>query len=140
MTDKPQAVIDAMDTSAYFNMMAQLMGVAAGGCADRGADGPDRAGAGPAVRPRQARPGDAGGTQGCAQEGLRADLRPAGHEWHQENGWTIPAAAGAYGTDYLARALIAAFGWPANLPEDAVYPYAATDGAGQGSTARTSTR
>jgi len=26
MTDKPQAVIDAMDTSTYFNMMAKLMG------------------------------------------------------------------------------------------------------------------
>ena len=26
MTDKPQQVIDAMDTSTYFNMMARLMG------------------------------------------------------------------------------------------------------------------
>ena len=26
---------------------------------------------------------------------------------------------GRYGTNYFARALIAAIGWPANLPEDA---------------------
>jgi hypothetical protein len=49
----------------------------------------------------------------------------------RRNGWTIPAAAGVYGTNYLARALIAAFGWPANLPQDAVYPYALEDGVGQ---------
>ena len=29
MTDKPQQVIDAMDTSTYFNMMTRLMGDAA---------------------------------------------------------------------------------------------------------------
>jgi hypothetical protein len=47
------------------------------------------------------------------------------------NGWLIPAAAGRYGTDYLARARIAAVGWPANLPEDAVYPVAHVDAAGK---------
>jgi hypothetical protein len=29
MTDKPQVVINAMDTSTYFNIMAKLMGAAA---------------------------------------------------------------------------------------------------------------
>jgi hypothetical protein len=48
-----------------------------------------------------------------------------------ENGWLIPGAAGRYGTDYLGRALIAAVGWPANLPQDAVYPTALIDGDGK---------
>ncbi len=47
------------------------------------------------------------------------------------NGWLIPGAAGTYGTNYLGRALIAAVGWPANLPEDAVYPTALIDGQGE---------
>ncbi|AIE74916.1 MULTISPECIES: DUF1254 domain-containing protein [unclassified Synechocystis] len=47
------------------------------------------------------------------------------------NGWSIPGAAGSYSTDYLARAAISAFGWGANLPQDAVYPTAKVDGTGQ---------
>ena len=31
----------------------------------------------------------------------------------------------------MKRAVVAAFGWPANLEKDAVYPYAEVDGAGQ---------
>ena len=38
---------------------------------------------------------------------------------------------GAYGTDYMKRAVVAAFGWPANLQQDAVYPYTEVDSAGQ---------
>ena len=34
---------------------------------------------------------------------------------------------GAYGTDYMKRAVMAAFGEPANLQEDAVYPYIEVD-------------
>jgi hypothetical protein len=40
------------------------------------------------------------------------------------NGWLIPGAAGSYGTNYAARAAVSAFGWGANLAEDAIYPYA----------------
>lgn len=40
------------------------------------------------------------------------------------NGWLIPGAAGSYGTNYAARAAVSAFGWGANLPQDAIYPYA----------------
>jgi hypothetical protein len=47
------------------------------------------------------------------------------------NGWTFPTQAGVYGTDYLQRAFIAAFGWGANLPQDAVYPSAEVDAKGQ---------
>ena len=46
------------------------------------------------------------------------------------NGWAITTGLGVYGTDYLKRATVAAFGWPANLPEDAVYPYTLTDSTG----------
>ena len=38
---------------------------------------------------------------------------------------------GTYGTNYLKRAVVAAFGWPANLPRDAVYPYTEDDSTGR---------
>lgn len=49
-----------------------------------------------------------------------------------ENGWNIGREhMGTYGTAYQWRALIALGGLGANLPEDAVYPTAFTDGAGK---------
>jgi hypothetical protein len=39
-----------------------------------------------------------------------------------ENGWIFSTRTGAYGTDYLQRALIAAIGLGANRPQDAIYP------------------
>jgi hypothetical protein len=135
MTDKPQAVIDAMDTSAYFNMMTRLMGDAAPPAAE---DAP--------IIARLARIGIVPGQKFDITKlspDAQAALKDVGKEAFAkisaaqstsgtlQNGWHIPAAVGAYGTDYLGRALVAAFGWPANLPEDAVYPYAAIDGAGQ---------
>jgi len=47
------------------------------------------------------------------------------------DGWVITKGLGVYGTDYMKRAVVAAFGWPANLQEDAVYPYTEVDSAGQ---------
>ena len=38
---------------------------------------------------------------------------------------------GQYGTNYIKRAVAAAYGWPANLQEDAVYPYTIRDSKGQ---------
>jgi hypothetical protein len=38
------------------------------------------------------------------------------------NGWFYTLKTGVYGTDYLIRALITAFGLGANRPRDAVYP------------------
>ena len=103
----------------------------AGGRADGRAHGQDRVGARQTVRHRQARPGDAGSVKGCAQDRDRQRLLAQQSEsGFTRNGWHIPAAAGSYGTNYLARALVAAFGWPANLPQDAVYPYAAEDSTG----------
>jgi len=40
----------------------------------------------------------------------------------RENGWLFTTKTGSYGTDYTQRALIAAIGLGANLPQDSVYP------------------
>jgi len=47
------------------------------------------------------------------------------------DGWVITKGLGVYGTDYMKRAVVAAFGWPANLQDDAVYPYTEVDSEGQ---------
>ena len=47
------------------------------------------------------------------------------------NGWTVMTSGiGEYGDNYDARAVTAVVGLGANLPEDAVYPRTAIDGAG----------
>lgn len=46
------------------------------------------------------------------------------------NGWLVPGSAGVYGTNFLQRAYIAAYGWPANVPEDADYPNTKVDSTG----------
>jgi hypothetical protein len=48
-----------------------------------------------------------------------------------ENGWTFTTGTGTYGTDYVQRALIAAIGLGANLPQDAVYPTTEADAQGK---------
>jgi hypothetical protein len=40
----------------------------------------------------------------------------------RENGWLFTTKTGLYGTDYIQRAFITAFGLGANRPQDAVYP------------------
>lgn len=48
------------------------------------------------------------------------------------DGWAVRRAGiGAYGTDYLYRAVIAMAGLGANLPEDAVYPLLLADDRGE---------
>ncbi len=47
------------------------------------------------------------------------------------NGWLMTFNTGTYGVDYLQRALIAAIGLGANLPQDAIYPVAKTDKDGK---------
>ncbi len=48
------------------------------------------------------------------------------------NGWRVPPMVlGQYGADYGTRAVVALIGLGANLPQDAVYPSAYIDGAGQ---------
>jgi hypothetical protein len=48
-----------------------------------------------------------------------------------KQGWLINLKVGHYGTDYMARAWLSAFGIPANAPKDAVYPVGLTDSDGQ---------
>jgi hypothetical protein len=47
------------------------------------------------------------------------------------NGWMFTTKTGLYGTDYLDRALITAFGLGANRPQDAVYPTSEVDADGK---------
>lgn len=47
------------------------------------------------------------------------------------NGWVFAENLGRYGTNYLKRALVTIIGLGANLPQDAIYPYANVDDAGQ---------
>ena len=134
MTDKPQQVINAMDTSAYFNLMARLMCKDAPPAAE---DGPmlakmaklglepcktfDMTRLDPAVQATLKDTGKAGFARIAANEKNMGRM---------ENGWTITTGLGSYGTDYLKRATVAAFGWPANRQEDAVYPYTFVDSTG----------
>lgn len=61
-----------------------------------------------------------------------AKLEAASKESGQPvNGWRVPPMhLGRFGTQYGARAVTALIGLGANLPEDAVYPSAFVDGAG----------
>ena len=49
----------------------------------------------------------------------------------KRNGWILFDGVGVYGKDYLTRAIIAELGIGANKPEEAIYPAAVTDYAGQ---------
>ena len=46
------------------------------------------------------------------------------------NGWLVTTGTGAYGKNYLWRAAVSAYGWGANLQEDAVYPSTKVDADG----------
>ena len=46
------------------------------------------------------------------------------------NGWLVTTGTGAYGTNYLWRAGVSAYGWGANLTRDAVYPSTKADADG----------
>lgn len=48
-----------------------------------------------------------------------------------KNGWLFSLKIGHYGTDYLTRAWISAFGIPANRPQDATYLVGLADADGQ---------
>ncbi len=135
MTDKPQKAILDLGTEGYFNLMARLMG-------------------GPAVPPKAdqailarmakigivpGKPFEMSKLDAQVQQALKdipeialrkieANKNSLGRV---ENGWLITKGLGVYGTDYLKRAVVAAFGWPANREKDAVYPYAEVDGDGE---------
>jgi hypothetical protein len=136
MTDKPQTVILAMGTEGYFSLMAKLMAAAA----------PPAAGDAPMVT-RMARIGIVPGkpfemskldpaVQAALNDIPQSALKKI--EANKDalggmvNGWTVTEGLGTYGPgDYLKRAVVAAFGWPANQEDDAVYPYTEVDSKGQ---------
>lgn len=135
MTDNPQEVILAMGTAGYFDLMAKLMGNTAPPAAE---DGPMLA--------RMAKLGIVPG-QPFDMNKLDPDVQAVLKDIPQAalkkieankdslggmvNGWVITKGLGAYGDNYMKRAVVAAFGWPANRENDAVYPYTDVDGTGQ---------
>jgi len=136
MTDKPQSVILAMGVDGYFNWMSKAMCDNAPAYA---ADAPALArfakiGFEP-CKPFAVAKLDAA-TQAALKDLPEAALKKIGASreasmGRQVDGWSITKGLGVYGTDYMKRAVVAAFGWPANLQEDAVYPYTLVDGQGQ---------
>jgi hypothetical protein len=135
MTDKPQAAILALGTAGYFDRMAKLM---AGAAPPARADAP--------IIARLAKIGIVPGqpfdmtkldpaVQAAMKDVPQAALQKIGANQSSlgkiVNGWIITKGLGRYGTDYMKRAVVAAFGWPANLEQDAVYPYTQVDGTGQ---------
>ncbi|MDG4553077.1 MAG: DUF1254 domain-containing protein [Candidatus Competibacter sp.] len=134
MTDKPQAVILAMDTASYFNMLAKLMGSDAPPAPEDAPIIAEMAKIG--IVPGQSF--EMGKLAPTVQEALKDLPQEALKqiEAHKEkmgsviDGWIVSKGLGRYGTDYMKRAVVAAFGWPANLEQDAVYPYTETDSSG----------
>jgi hypothetical protein len=134
MTDKPQEVILAMGTKGYFDLMAKLMCKSAPAYA---ADAPALARfATIGIEP--CKPFALDTLDPAVQDALKdlpqTALQKIGANQtsmgKSVNGWLITKGLGVYGTDYTKRAVVAAFGWPANLQDDAVYPYTEVDSTG----------
>jgi hypothetical protein len=131
MTDKPQKVILDMGTADYFAMMATLM------CKDAPPaeeDAPILANmAEIGVEPckpfemDKLDPAVQDTLKDLPQEALKKIEANRSGLGEIVNGWIVTKGLGEYGTDYLKRAVVAAFGWPANLEKDAVYPYTEVD-------------
>ncbi|HEX5067911.1 MAG TPA: DUF1254 domain-containing protein [Myxococcota bacterium] len=134
MTEKPQDVILALGTKGYFDMLTRLMGEAAPAAH---ADVPILARMSK-IGLEPGKPFDMAALDEDVQAALRDLPRKALDKiesnrdsiGEMRNGWVISKGLGVYGTDYMKRAVVAAFGWPANLEKDAVYPYAAVDAEG----------
>jgi len=126
--------VNALDTAAYFNLLAELL-----------KDNPPAKADAPMVA-KMAKLGIAAGKpfefdklDPAIQQALK-DVPKQGFEkimahfktaGKQINGWTFTTKAGLYGTDYIQRALITAIGLGANRPQDAVYPTSETDAEGK---------
>jgi len=135
MTDKPQKVILDLGAAGYFDMMANLMGRAA---PPAQADAP--------ILARMAKigivpgkPFDLSELDPTVQAALKDIPKIALKRFESNrnslgekvNGWVVTKGLGVYGTDYLKRSVVAAFGWPANREKDAVYPYTDVDSQGK---------
>jgi hypothetical protein len=134
MTDKPQTAILEMGTAGYFNLMAKLMGGAAPPAKE---DAPILAEMaklgivpGKPFEFDQLSPKVQAALKTVPQEALEKIESKKDSMGKMVNGWLISKGLGGYGTDYMKRAVVAAFGWPANREKDAVYPYAIADSSG----------
>jgi hypothetical protein len=135
MTDKPQSVILNMSTSDYFNLLAKLMG---GAAPPASADAPMLARmAKIGLVPGQ--PFDISKLSTATQTALKTLPETALRYIEANknslgaivNGWIMTKDLGVYGTNYTKRAVVAAYGWPANLEKDAIYPYTEVDSKGR---------
>ena len=135
MTDKPQQVILAMGTEGYFNLLAKLMS----------GDAPAAAEDAPMIA-RMAKIGLVPGKpfemnkldqtvqsalKNIPQTALKNIEANKSNMGEIVNGWVVSKGLGTYGTNYMKRAVVAAFGWPANQERDAVYPYTEVNSTGQ---------
>jgi hypothetical protein len=137
MTDKPQQVILAMGTEGYFNLLAKLMAKSAPPAKDD-----------TAILARMRRIGiapgktfDLGKLSAAVQAALKEIPQTALKKIEDNKetmgekkpgGWVVSKGLGSYGPKtYMKRAVVAAFGWPANQQEDAVYPSTEVDSSGQ---------
>lgn len=135
MTDEPQKVILEMSTEAYFNWLAKRM------CSDSPAYAADA----PALARfakigfEPCKPFEMSKLDPAVQAALKdlpktalakIDANREASMGKMVDGWSITKGLGVYGTDYMKRAVVAAFGWPANLEHDAVYPYTLVDSSG----------
>jgi len=117
--------VNALDTEAFFNLLAQLM-----------ADNPPAREDAP-MAARMARLGIAPGQPfrlAAFSPELRARLADVPREAFRRivayanngkdlvNGWQVRTNLGRYGTQYMLRAMVTVFGVGANLPQDSVYP------------------
>jgi hypothetical protein len=135
MTAKPQEAILAIGTDGYFNLMARLMdGIAPAAAADAPMlASMARIGIVPG------KPFEMSKLDAAVQAGLKDIPQSALKKIEANkdslgaivNGWVVTKDLGTYGTNYMKRAVVAAFGWPANQEKDAVYPYTEVDSTGQ---------
>jgi hypothetical protein len=135
MTDKPQSVILAMGTQGYFNLMARLLDGAAPPATE---DAPMLARMakigiipGKPFEMSKLDPAVQAALKDVPQSALKKIEGNKDSLGEIVNGWVVAKGLGTYGTNYLKRATVAAFGWPANQQDDAVYPYTEVDSAGQ---------
>ncbi len=134
LTEKPQAAILALGTAGYFDLMAKLLGGAAPPSQE---DAPILArmakiGIVPGKPFEMAKldPGVQAALKDVPTTALRKIEANKNNLGAMVNGWVITKGLGIYGTNYMKRAVVAAFGWPANRQKDAVYPFTEVDSEG----------
>ena len=135
MTDKPQAAILALGTAGYFNLLSNLM------CSYAPPPAEDAAMVAKMARIgiELCKPFDVSkldpAVQAALQEIPRATLQKIDANRNiigeMVDGWVVTKDLGNYGTDYVKRAVAAAFSWPATRQGDAVYPFTEIDSTGQ---------